>query len=324
MLMQRIKKLKRLGIFTILLLLILFAGGFYINKIAIGSGIGLLPEGYQIVEANGHQFSIKLDGDDNNIPVILLHGFPETSVMWNRLSKDLNNNGYYTIAPDQRGYSYGARPLETNEYQISHLSDDVIAIADALGIDKFHLIGHDWGCAVGWYIAANHPDKLISFSALSVPHLTAFTKAYKEDPMQYEESNYIRFFQYKKIPEFVLARNKYKLLKSFYTKHGESERASYINLFNQKNALTGAINWYRANYGLFSEGHDIGKISVPSLFIWGNQDIAIMRSGAEWTQEYISGYYKFLELDSGHWLVQESYDQVSEEIFAHLDSFSGQ
>ena len=108
---------------TLLVLFLLIMAYMYINKIVVGSNTGSLPDGYTLVEANGHAFSTKISGDDQDIPVILLHVFPESSIMWNRLMSDLNKTGYYTVAPDQRGYSFKARPEEIAEYQISHLDN---------------------------------------------------------------------------------------------------------------------------------------------------------------------------------------------------------
>jgi pimeloyl-ACP methyl ester carboxylesterase len=315
------KILKISAVTILLLLLALLLGFIYMNKIVIGSNVGTLPAGYSLIEANGYAFSTKISGDKQDIPVILLHGFPESSVMWKKLMSDLNKIGYYTVAPDQRGYSYKARPDETAQYQISHLANDVIAIADSLGINKFHLIGHDWGSGVGWQIASDYPERLRSFTSLSVPHLEAFSRAYKEDSLQYMASDYIRNFQTKKIPEYMLAKNNYQVLKSIWSEHEEEEITSYINLLSQTNALTSAINWYRANYNMFSKGFNTGRIDVPVLFVWGNKDSALKRSGIEWTEDYVTNYYRFAELDAGHWLIQESYEKVQKEIVSHLEKF---
>jgi pimeloyl-ACP methyl ester carboxylesterase len=301
--------------------LTLLLGFIYIDEIVVGSSVGELPTGYRLVEANGYAFSTKISGDKEGIPVIMLHGFPESSVMWEELMSDLNKIGYYTVAPDQRGYSYKARPDETSQYQISYLVNDVIAIADSLGFDKFHLIGHDWGSGVGWQLASDYPERLLSFTSLSVPHLKAFARAYQEDSLQYMASDYMRNFQTKKLPEYMLAKNNYEVLRSIWSEHKQKEITSYINLLSQTNALTSSINWYRANYNRFSEGFDTGMIDVPVLFVWGNNDSALKRSGIEWTEDYVTNYYRFVELDAGHWLIQESYKKVQNEIILHLEKF---
>ena len=319
---KRNKILKFSAVSALLLLITLLLGYSYINNIVVGSNKGTLPGGYSLVEANGYTFSTKISGNNQDIPVILLHGFPESSVMWKRLMSDLNKIGYYTIAPDQRGYSYKARPDETDQYHISHLAKDVIAIADSLGINTFHLIGHDWGSGVGWQIASDYPERLRSFTSLSVPHLEAFSRAYQEDSLQYMASDYMRNFQTKKIPEYMIAKNNYEVLKAIWSEHQDEEITSYISLFSQKNTLTSAINWYRANYTMFTHGFNTGMINVPVLFVWGKNDNALKRSGIEWTEDYVTDYYRFVELDAGHWLIQESYEKVQKEIVLHLEKFN--
>ena len=305
-----------------LIILITIIGYFYISSVGTGNREASVPEGYEVLETNGYRFSTRISGNSQNTAVILLHGFPESAQMWTRLMGDLNSQGYYTIAPDQRGYSAGARPLEKEKYQLPALASDVIGIADALGVEKFHLIGHDWGAGVGWQLAADHPGRLLSFTALSVPHIDAYVKAYFEDSAQFVASNYIRQIRTPKLPEFFLARNDYEVLgKHAWSSHSEEEKNAYLNLFSQKHALTCALNWYRANYELFVGSTDLGKVSVPSLFIWGNNDPALKRYGAEATEDFVSAYYRFVELDAAHWLVQEKYDEVYDEIITHLRKF---
>jgi pimeloyl-ACP methyl ester carboxylesterase len=317
-----VSKKYKVIITTIAIVLVLALLGFiHVRSIATGSEEASVPEDCEVIRANGFDFSVRISGNNQDTPVLLLHGFPESSAMWTRLMSDLNNQGYYTIAPDQRGYSAGARPRETDQYHILHLEKDVLAIADALNIDTFHLIAHDWGSAVGWELATKYPERILSYSCLSVPHLSAFARAYDEDEEQYEASDYMRFFQTKWLPEYVISRNDYQILRETRPSYDEDEMDSYLHLFRQKRALTSAINWYRANFNLFSENRNASKVAVPTLFIWGNRDIALKRSGAEWTKDYVSGYYKFLELDAGHWLIQEAYDTIYSEVMGHLRQF---
>jgi len=318
---KRKKGLKILGGIGLVLLLLSFITYMYVSNIAAGSNTGSLAPGYQLVEANGYQFSTTTNGNPQDTPVILLHGFPESSVMWKSLMSDLKDIGYHTIAFDQRGYSFGARPKDIEQYHLSHLAKDVIAIADALGVKNFHLVGHDWGSGVGWKVAADYPQRLLSYTSLSIPHLEAFSRAYQNDTLQHMASEYIRNFQTPKLPEFALARNDYQILKSLWNKQEEEDVAAYANLFSQKNALTGAINWYRANFSVFEESSKVGLINVPVLFIWGKNDGALQRSGVEWTADYVKNYYRFVELDAGHSLIHESYEEVYHEIKLHLEKF---
>lgn len=316
--MKRKRLLKILGWVMAVIFLVLFIGFLHVRSVAIGKTEASVPANYQTIEANGYTFSTQISGDPDSTAVILLHGFPESSAMWKQFMSDLNKEGYYTIAPDQRGYSAGARPSEIEQYEVKHLGSDVIEIAKNLGIDQFHLVGHDWGSGVGWWVAAQYPEQVLSYTSLSVPHLGAFGRAYREDSLQHTASGYIRNFQIKILPEYYIARGDYKLLRSFYNRQGPEETQAYIDLFSQKRALTGAINWYRANFDVFDKGLDLPAVKVPVLFMWGNKDRALQRSGVEWTEEYVENYYRFVELEAGHWLIQEKYDTVSQEILQHF------
>lgn len=279
------------------------------------------PEAYSKVEANGLKFSVNLRGESTNTPVILLHGFPESAVMWDQFMDDLAAKNYYAIAPNQRGYSSGARPGEISDYSLDLLVSDVLSIADNLGIKQFHLIGHDWGAGVGWKLAADHADRVLSYVAISVPHIDSFGKAYREDPDQYESSDYIRFFQKAILPEFVLAKNDYESLKAVWTAHAASETEHYLRILKQEDALTAAINWYRANFPAFETGLNIGEVNVPTTFIWGNQDLALKRSGVAGTRDLVTSDYQFIEMEAGHWIIQEKYSELSSHLFEHLSKY---
>ena len=119
-------------------------------------------------------FDVLVAGPDDGPAVILLHGFPETAQSWVHQTPVLAAAGYRVIAPDQRGYSPDARPTEVTAYRTDRLVADVVGLADALGVDRFHLVGHDWGGAVAWQVAGRHPDRLLTLTVLSTPHPAAF------------------------------------------------------------------------------------------------------------------------------------------------------
>jgi pimeloyl-ACP methyl ester carboxylesterase len=171
-------------------------------------------------------------------------------------------------------------------------------------------------------VAGEYPDRLYSYTALSVPHITAFARSYREDDVQYKMSNYIRKFQTPLVVEYKLAKNNYAALKKIYSHHSQEEIDSYVNLFSRKGGLGAMLNWYRGNFSGFSEGFTIGNITVPTLFIWGNKDQAIARYGVELTKEYMKGPYRFIEINAGHWLIQEAYPSFSNEIVGHLKQYN--
>ncbi len=259
---------------------------------------------------------IKNDGE----AVILLHGFPETSRMYYDLIPVLVSEGYKVVAPDQRGYSPGARPSKISDYSIDKLSQDVIDIADAFQFEKFHLIGHDWGSAVGWVTVAFHSDRVISWTALSVPHLDAFFEAMNNNPEQQRKSQYIKFFKKPILPEFYFSIFGYKYLRDIWRKSSKEEIEKYLEVFKQKGALKASLNWYRAN--MKNDDKSIGDIAAPTLIIYGLKDMAIGEKSVDESEKYLTGDYKIEKLKAGHWLIQESFEAVSNSILQHLNTYA--
>ncbi|MGE5595621.1 MAG: alpha/beta fold hydrolase [Hyphomicrobiales bacterium] len=271
------------------------------------------------ITANGLTFRCRESGSEGE-PVILLHGFPETSHMWVGLIPALVAAGYRVLAPDQRGYSPGARPEGKEHYTYADIAGDVFALADAWGADRFHLVGHDWGAGAGWSAVAMNPGRIASWSALSVPHIGAFGRAIREDADQANRSQYITFFQEPGVAEAALSADDYAALKAIWTESSPEEVAEYLSVFRQPGALTAALNWYRGSAGISPDNQPaaFGDVHLPTLLIWGNGDQAIGRKGVEDGAQFMKGYYRFVELDAGHWLTQEKPDEVRDEIIAHL------
>lgn len=272
------------------------------------------------IAANGFTFHCRECGPEGGEPVILLHGFPESSRMWTPLLPVLAEAGYRVLAPDQRGYSPGARPEGIDNYRYANLASDVTALADAVGFERFHLVGHDWGAGAGWAVVARSPERIVSWAALSVPHVAAFGRAIREDEDQAKRSTYITFFQQPGVAEAALSANDFEGLKNVWSASSEEEKADYLALFSQPGALTAALNWYRGSRGIDPDDPEVqfGDVTTPTLLVWGNQDQAIGRKGVEDAAAYMKGPYKFVELDAGHWLIQEKPSEVIAEVTGHL------
>ena len=146
------------------------------------------------VDANTHTFRFHAAGPADGEPVLMLHGFPSTSLLWAPQLRALGEAGYRCVAVDQRGYSPGARPGDRDDYYYPKLASDIPAVADALGWRRFHLVTHDHGAVLGWVVASLYPDRLASFTALSVPHVDAFSEALLHDPAQQAASQYFHVF----------------------------------------------------------------------------------------------------------------------------------
>ena len=272
------------------------------------------------IAANRFTFHCRECGPEGGEPVILLHGFPESSRMWTPLLPVLAEAGYRVLAPDQRGYSPGARPEGIDNYRYANLASDVTALADAVGFERFHLVGHEWGAGAGWAVVARSPERIASWAALSVPHVAAFGRAIREDEDQAKRSTYITFFQQPGVAEAALSANDFEGLKNVWSASSEEEKAEYLALFSQPGALTAALNWYRGSRGIDPDDPEVrfGDVTTPTLLVWGNRDQAIGRKGVEDAAAYMKGPYKFVELDAGHWLIQEKPDEVIAEVTGHL------
>ena len=225
-----------------------------------------------LIEAGSMTFRARtagFGGDRGN--VILLHGFPESSAMYLPMIPELARAGYRVVAPDQRGYSPGARPADLDAYTTDKLAADVFAIADAVGFDRFHLVGHDWGAAIGWLMVFDASPRIRSWSALSIPHMGAYAAAIANDPDQRERSAYLGFLQLPWLPEALFTFNGFAMMRNgVYAEHGAEIVDEYIALFSEPGALTAAINWYRAS-GLATPSPAVA-VTIPTAFIWGNRD----------------------------------------------------
>jgi len=238
--------------------------------------------------------------------------------MWTEVIRSLAAEGYRCLAPDQRGYSPGARPAEVAEYTIDKIASDVIALADRVGFKKFHLVAHDWGAGCGWTVVQLYPDRVQSWTALSIPHMAAFEQAKKNDPEQKRKSWYMGFFQLPLIPElaFGVVAN---IPSIFWTQYKPEEIADYLTIFSKFEGRKATLNWYRANREI---PISYGDVKLTTRLIWGKKDIAVAEAGVKATQAYMKGEYSLIELDAGHTLVQEKFEEVDQVILDHIQQHS--
>ncbi|TXN36972.1 alpha/beta hydrolase [Flagellimonas hymeniacidonis] len=266
-------------------------------------------------------FDCRTDGDKENELVIFLHGWPETSYMWKKLMSHFSKNGFYCVAPNLRGYSKNACPKGKKHYSLDKLSKDVLGISNFLNKSKFHLLGHDWGAAIGWKVVHDHQDRILSWTGISVPHLQAFGKAIVVDMEQSKMSQYIKDFQLSYLPESRIRKDDFKILKKLWKNSESNEIDNYLEVFKNPKQLTASLNYYRSNYKLLKSAATkqiLGDINVPTLFIWGNKDIAIGSYAVSESHQYMKNEYEFLELDSGHWLIQTKYQELKKVITKHI------
>ena len=268
------------------------------------------PDGLVRVPANGMHFRARVAGMANTGPaVILLHGFPATSFMWEPVIEAAAAEGFRVLALDQRGYSPGARPDGVDAYRVPTLALDVVAVADAAGFERFHLVGHDWGCVVGWAVAIEHADRLHSWSGLSIPHPGALLAGLRQGL-----PTYIRIFTAPWVPELMLLSQGLDY-PPIPTHHAEEYRA----VFGEPGALTGALNWYRAITVSLEEGERVaGPVEVPTLFVWGTEEQWVTPERLAAQRELVTGPYEELELDAGHWVLEAHPERVVGALIAQL------
>lgn len=264
-------------------------------------------------------FDVLISGPDDGIPLVALHGFPESAASWGKVTPLLTAAGYRVIAPNQRGYSAGARPEGVDAYRIEHLVADVVGLLDALGLPDAHLVGHDWGSAVAWQVAGRHPNRIRSLTAISVPHPTAFGWALREDEDQKQRSSYIGLLRQEGKAEEVLSEDNFRRLRAMFDGQIDPEFADeHIRVLSGEGALTGALNWYRAMTRDFG---DIDRTPVPTTYVWSTGDSALGRAGAERCGEFVDAPYEFVILDGGsHWIPEERAEELAEAILARAGS----
>jgi len=295
--------------------------GFAVETLGLPP-LGQTNDGTVRIAANGFEFRARIvDLDQAGAPVLMLHGFPETSAMWTPLLDACRAAGRPAVAFDQRGYSALARPTERDRYAIQDLVGDVLAVADALGWKRFHLVGHDWGAAVGWVATLAASERVISWTALSIPHPAAFGAALANDPEQQKRSRYFMLFRTPWLPELLFSFNHFALLSEMYGPMPTAEKAEYLRVFAEPGALTAALNWYRAMDLRALDGASLGAsldVVRPVLFIWGNRDVAVSRASVDGQRVYMKGPFQEFELDASHWLMEEVPDQITPRVLAHF------
>ena len=262
-------------------------------------------------------FDVDDTGGDGDVAV-LLHGFPQTKASWADVAPALSAAGYRVLAPDQRGYSPGARPPRRRDYAMGHLVGDVLALADAAGAARFHVVGHDWGGAVAWALGATHPERLASLTSLSTPHPRAMVGSLVRST-QALRSWYMGLLQLPWLPERLIGSDAgARRFRAILVDSGLPEHhAEACMALLHGGGAHGAMSWYRAIP--FGSPQAAGDITVPTLYVYGAQDFALTRAAADLTGRHVTGPYRYEVLDgAGHWLPEAAAHEVSALLLDHL------
>jgi len=267
-------------------------------------------------QRDGLRFDLDDSGGDGD-PVVLLHGFPQTRSSWHLVTPGLVEAGYRVLAPDQRGYSPGARPPRRRDYAMQELVADVIALADEAGFGRFHVVGHDWGGAVAWGLGVAHPERIASLTSLSTPHPKAMREAMLRST-QLLKSWYMLAFQ---LPtgftqRLFSAKDGQRIRKSFGDAglSGESLESS-VRLLSAD--ASGPLRWYQGVP--FTSGKLNGPVSVPTMYVYSTADVALGPTAADRTAAHVTGPYRYEVLDGiSHWIPEDAAPRITQLLLEHL------
>jgi pimeloyl-ACP methyl ester carboxylesterase len=257
--------------------------------------------------------------------VVLLHGFPEFWYSWRHQLVALSDK-YTVVAPDLRGYNLSDKPARVEDYQMDKLIDDVLGLIRHFGREQAAIVGHDWGAAIAWAIAAKHPEAVWKLCAMQVPPASVWRR--NQTVKQFLASWYMFFFQIPALPEWLMSRNDFALLANALER-GTVERgvfsaddlAEYKKSWREDEALTSAVNYYRANIlkRLFSKPADDAKIKIPTLFIYGEKDAAVLPETVAGVGEAVDAPFSEIRIpDAAHWVQQEATEIVNDSLLEFL------
>ena len=275
----------------------------------------------RMVEANGQRFEILEEGSGDRL-ALCLHGFPEHAVSWRNQMPVLAALGYRVWAVNQRGYGRSSRPPLVADYALPALMDDVAALIDASGAATVTLIGHDWGAMVAWCFAAGRLRPLDRLVIMNVPHPLCFRAALKHW-RQRRKSWYIAFFQLPILPERMLSANGGAAVRRMFgrVKLPPDVLAVYTSQICEPGAATAMLNWYRARGLATRKLPDLARqIEVPTLVIWGEQDVALDLICLDGTERYVTDLTLRRLPGVSHWVQQDAPEQVNDLLRAWLPS----
>ena len=277
--------------------------------------------------STGVTLNVALAGPEDAPPVILLHGFPESHRTWRGVAPLLEDS-FRLIMPDQRGFAGSDRPLDVDEYETDKLIGDIFALAEALGVERFALVGHDWGGAIAWPAAMRNDPRLTKLAIVNAPHPLIFQKSLIEDSDQRAASQYINWFRIPGAEKAIEAMGFEAFFQKTFMSHvelasvSEEEKQQYIAEWSQPGGMLPMLNWYRATKLIVPPpGATVAvpdfllrafpKIHVPTLVVWGMKDPALLPLQLEGLEALVDDLTVVKLPDAGHFAPWEAPDQVA-------------
>ncbi len=279
-----------------------------------------------VLPTNGVRLHVVQNGSRYGALVILLHGFPEFWYGWRRQIQPLADAGFRVWTPDQRGYNLSDKPLGTTAYRLDELALDVLGLINAAGVDRCYLVGHDWGGAVAWWLAMRYPDRVSKLAILNMPHPAVMQRSLTRNLAQLRRSWYVFFFQVPFLAEALLRNDDWDRVELML--YAGSRPGSFtpqdLELYRQswwrKGAFTSMLNWYRAALQMPPSMTGDIRIRMPTLLLWGAQDIALGRELVQPSLDLCDrGSLVFYE-DASHWVQLDEADSVNQHL---IEFFSG-
>ncbi len=251
---------------------------------------------------------IEYDVTGQGRPVILLHGFPDTGRLWRNQVPALAGAGFRVIVPDLRGYGRSDKPEAVSSYSLASLAGDVMAVLNDAGAERAHVVGHDWGAALGWVFASLVPDRVDHLAVLSVGHPATFRRTLAQN----EKSWYMLLFQFAGVAEQWLSGNDWANFRSW---SGHPDAAAVIAELQANKSLTPGLNWYRANLppeSWVAPPLALPPVQAPAMGIWSSGDIALTETQMTDSAQNVAGPWRYERLDGpGHWMQLEAPGTVS-------------
>lgn len=282
---------------------------------------------FETIETNGIRLHTAAAGPEDGPLVILLHGFPEFWYSWKHQIGDFIQQGYRVLIPDQRGYNLSSKPEGANNYTLNKLRDDIVGLIEQSGKEKAVIIGHDWGGAVAWQLAATRPELVDRLVIVNIPHPRAMPNVMRRNPLQWIKSSYIAFFQLPKLPEKMMAAKNFGFMKQAMTTtatsgkkaFSEEDLEKYVEAWSQPDALTSMLNWYRAlPKGSFNQTPKM-KIQVPVRIIWGLGDQFLSSQLAKESLNFCNNADLVFVGQATHWIHHEQPLIVNQLIHEFLE-----
>jgi pimeloyl-ACP methyl ester carboxylesterase len=255
--------------------------------------------------------------DGEGVPVLLLHGFPDSSRVWRHQVPALVGAGFHVVAPDLRGFGESDKPDDVEAYAVRRSVADVVAILDELEIERAHVVGHDWGAAVAWALAAFVPPRVDRLIVLSSGHPNMFREPSLE---QREKGWYQLFFQFEGVAEELVSRDDWKLFRRLLDGTGDVDR--YLADLARPGALTAAMNWYRANA---APEQELGRtrpfptVAAPTMGLWSSGDRYLTEESMLGSAEHVTGPWRYERVEgASHWLQLDAPERVNELLLEFL------